>query len=264
MKPVYCTYHLESEPQVTAVAFYPSVIIVQARMGSERLPGKVLKSLGDTTLLQLLLARLRHIHSVEAICVATTTKDEDDAIEAVCKEHSTHCYRGESEDVLARFYGAALGFDAEVVLRVTADCPFIDPRIVERALFCFRNHYDDLDYLTNTLHRTYPRGMDVEIMRMDALEEAFFHATTALEKEHVTPYIRKTQTFRLANFVQANDQSHMRLTVDTPDDLLLIESLYQRLHGKNDLFYLEDIVTILKQEPELLKINAHVEQKKCE
>jgi len=261
MEPVFTSYDLTNEPSAVPKAFYPSVIVVQARMGSTRLPGKVLRTLSEKSLLQIQIERLRAVTSVDAICVATTVRPEDNQIAHFCDEHSVHCYRGDSEDVLSRFYAVAKGFDAEVVIRITADCPFIDPHLIEKALFCFRNHYDELDYLTNTLHRTYPRGMDIEIMRTTALEESFHQAILPYDKEHVTPYMRSQPTNRLGNFFQKEDFSYMRLTVDTEEDFQLIQEVYKRIQDKN-CFDLEEIVRIVKKEPDLLRINAHIEQRK--
>lgn len=256
----YISYELAQEPLSAPAAFYPAVLIVQARMGSTRLPGKVLLELEGKSLLHILAERLRSVKSIDAFCIATTHLRSDDAIADFCNRQSLHCYRGESEDVLARYYGAAKGFDAEVVVRITADCPFIDPRLIDRALFCFKNHYDEIDFLSNTLLRTYPRGMDIEIMKMTALEDAFYHAGSRFDKEHVTPYIKNHSKYRLGNFFQKEDSSHIRVTVDTEEDLRFLDALYARL-SKDSQFLLEDILKIVQKEPQILNINAHVEQR---
>src|SRR5581483_4599731 len=165
------------------LSFFPCMVIVQARMGSTRLPGKVLKPVMGKPLLSYLIERLRKIQHVQGIVIATTTNDRDDPIVELCNHESVHVFRGSEEDVLSRYYGAAKAFDLEVVVRITSDCPVIDPRLVDQGLFCFRSNYNELDYLSNSLERTFPRGMDFEVMRFEALEKAFFHARMQEDRE---------------------------------------------------------------------------------
>jgi len=255
------SYHLnllQKGPQ----AFFPCVIIVQARMGSERLPKKVMMPILGKPILELLVERLRAVRHVDALTIATTTQSLDDSIYTFCLENNLHAFRGDEEDVLSRFYQCAKSFDAEVVVRITADCPLIDPQILSSALYLFRQKFDELDYLSNTLERTFARGMDIEIMRMSVLEEAYFHAKSQHEREHVTPFIVKNgDTFRLGNFFTEKRSDDMRLTLDTKEDFTLIENIFSALNPKGSLFSLEDIRQYMDEHPELKKINENVEQK---
>lgn len=242
-------------------AFVPTMIVVQARMMSTRLPGKVMKQVLGKPLLFYLTERLRSVQSVQGIIVATSHNSADDAIVDFCNQESLHCIRGNEEDVLSRFYAAAEAFGLETVIRICSDCPLIDPTFIEKALVYFQSS-DKFDYLSNTLERTFPRGMDFEIFRVGALKEAFFKATSGYDKEHVTPYIiQHSEQFRLGNIIQKEDQSHLRLTVDTAEDFELIRRLLEKLYPATHEFVLKDICNVLTKHPDWANINAHVLQK---
>jgi len=258
----YTQYELDTKLTETKQAFYPCILIIQARMGSTRLPGKVLLPVAGRPLLEHLVHRMRHVPHVDALVVATTTNPLDDAIAAFCNQHSLHCFRGSEEDVLARYYEAAKSFGAEVVVRITADCPLMDPGILTSAIAAFRQNYDDLDYFSNTLRRSFPRGLDIEMMRFSILEKAFFEANTSYSREHVTPFvIHNAHQFRLGNFFSRRDLSKLRLTVDTKEDFTLIQNIITALLPEKPDFTLDDIVALLEKHPEWKGINAHVRQK---
>ena len=243
-------------------SFFPIVAIIQARMGSTRLPGKVLKQVLGKPLLEFLIERVRKVQHIDSFAVATTLNTQDDLIAEFCNSHSTHCFRGPEEDVLSRMYECAKSFDAEVVIRITADCPLLDPLLLSSAIYYFRSHFDSLDYFSNTLDRTYPRGMDIEIMRFSALEAAFFHAKKQDQREHVTPYIiEHSNQFRLGNFTQKINESDLRLTCDEQADFELIRRILEELYPKNPFFLLQDIRNCLETHPDWKKINAHIQQK---
>jgi len=248
----------KSRPQ----AFYPCMCVVQARISSTRLPGKILKSVLGKPLLTFLVERLRQIQGIEGIIIATTKNPADNAIAEYCDHEGLHCVRASEEDVLSRYVAACEAFDLEVAIRITSDCPLLDPDLVSSGLALFAQKYESLDYLSNTLVRTFPRGMDFEIIRTDSLKKAYFEAKTAVEKEHVTPYIyNHPEKFRLANLLQKQDQSHFRLTVDTPEDFELIRLLLEEIYPKKPEFRLSDILLALKEHPDWIKINSHVVQK---
>lgn len=239
-----------------------TVIIVQARMGSTRLPGKILKEVLNRPILSYLIERLQRCKNADALLVATTTNPFDDQIVDCCKKNKVAFMRGSEEDVLARYYDAALSTEADVVVRVTSDCPLIDPTVIDSAIENFLSRYPEQDYLSNTLERTYPRGMDVEVFSFNALKEAFIHAQDPEQREHVTPFIYlRPDRFKLRQIKWEEDESIYRWTVDTEEDFQLIRQLLEVLYPRNPEFGLRDIIRVMQDHPDWLQINAHVLQK---
>lgn len=234
--------------------------IIQARMGSTRLPGKVMVKIEGKPLLCHVIKRVEDSKQIMQIIVATTNLPEDDIIEAFCNKIGIECYRGSSDDVLDHFYRAALKYGADVVVRITADCPLIDPKIIDKAVGLFLK--SDADYLSNTLKPTYPDGVDVEVFSFKALERAWKEAKLASEREHVTPYIIKnSHIFNLINLKNERDLSSYRWTVDEERDLIFVREIYKRLYrNKNTIFYMEDILSVLNKEPHLVKINEGIKR----
>lgn len=238
------------------------VAIVQARMGATRLFGKPLKEVLGRPLLDFQIERIKRSQSLDQIVIATTDKKQDDPIAHLAKQLGVELYRGSEEDVLDRYFKAAQNYSADIVVRITGDCPLIDPAIIDQMVKEFQNK-QPLDYLSNALQRTFPRGMDVEIFSFQALEKEAKEASKPEEREHVTPYLyRHPERFKLENFLSKEDNSKYRLTVDTNEDFELISKLIEILYPKNPQFSLDDILKVLKKNPELSAINAHVEQKK--
>lgn len=238
------------------------VIISQARMTSTRLPGKVLKEVLGKPLLEYQIERLRQAKLADELVIATTTNDTDQPIVELCEHLGVAYYRGSEEDVLSRYYEAATNFRADVVVRVTSDCPLIDPGIVDEAIGLYIDNRDKYDYVSNTLQRTYPRGLDAEVFSIKALEKAYKEAREKPEREHVTPYVyRRPELFRLANHSGAVDYSQHRWTVDTPEDFELIRLILQELHPVNNRFTWLDVLDLLSKHPEWVEINAEVKQK---
>ncbi len=253
---------LDSDTYSARKSFVPCMIVVQARLGSTRLPGKIFKPVMGKPLLSYQLERLGRVTNIEGIVIATTTNPKDQPIVDYCNKESLHCIRGSEEDVLSRYVAASDAFGLEVVVRVTSDCPLIDPNLIEKGLECFWHNFETLDYLSICHDRTYPLGMDFEIIRVSALKKAFFEAQDSAEKEHVTPYIwNHPELFGLANMQQAKDQSSYRLTVDTQDDFLVIEHILKALYPEKPEFTRGDVVELLQKHPEWQKLNAHVKQK---
>lgn len=224
-------------------------------MTSTRLPGKVLIPIVNQPLLKYHTDRL--LESGLPVFLATTNKNTDDVIETFAKKEDIKIYRGDEKNVLARYYHTALQYELEIIVRVTSDCPLIDGSYIGKAVNQFQRNHTDNIYASNVVNRTFPRGFDFEIFSFKSLQEAFLHATTAFETEHVTPYIREHN--QQQNILFKEDYSHFRITVDTAADFELIRILIQdyQAHTLNH----EDIISLLKEHPELVKINAHVEQK---
>lgn len=237
-------------------------IYVQARMSSTRLPGKVLKEVLGKPLLFYLTERLKRAHQADAVAILTTTSPKDEPIRSFCKENKILCYEGPEDNVLERYYQVAKERRPDAVVRVTSDCPLIDPQIIDEVILAYKTDSPDVDYVSNTLTRTYPRGMDTEVFSYDALEKTYLSAKSPDEQEHVTLFMyRHPEIFKLKNVACKKGNSGFRLTVDTEDDFKLINLLLHELYLKNPEFVLRDILDLLQKHPEWVKINAHIEQK---
>lgn len=238
------------------------VIVVQARMGSTRLPGKSLRLILGQPLLGYLIERLKRVKLADELIVATTNADADQAIADFCIKKAVLCIRGSEEDVLDRYKQAADSGKATVIVRISGDCPLIDPAVVDKVIKQFIDRSPEVDYVSNTLTRTYPRGMDVEVMSKQALDKAHKEAKLPEEREHVTPYIyRHPELFHLLNVPLPGDLSNLRLTVDTQEDFELIKLILEELYPTNQNFSLEDILKAFNNHPEWKSINAEVKQK---
>ncbi len=230
------------------------IAIIQARMGSTRLPGKVMKTILGKPVLIHDLVRIRRMKSLKGIVVATTTLEEDDIIEKTVRNYDEgiFIYRGDTYNVLDRYYNAAKNCKADAIVRITSDCPLIDPDVSDKVVEAFMKN--NCDYCCNNMPRTYPHGLDTEVFSFKSLENAWKSATGQYEKEHVTPYIREhPEIFKLCNVKNEVDLKHMRWTLDYPEDFEFIKEIYDRL-GKR-MFNMEDILKILKDEPYLIEIN---------
>lgn len=233
--------------------------IIQARMGSTRLPGKVLKDLQGETALARVLARLRRAATIGEVIVATSNTPGDDVIVAECKRLKTNAFRGEENDVLDRYYQAAQFSKAEVVVRITADCPLIDPELVDETVTRFLQERPD--YASNALVRTYPRGLDTEVFSMQALEIAWREAAQPYQRAHVTPYIyQNPERFKVLAVKAEQNYGDLRWTLDTEPDLAFLRAVYSRFGGR-DTFGWRDVLRLLEREPSLSEINRHVAQK---
>ncbi len=234
----------------------PVVAIIQARMGSTRLPGKSLAEIEKHPMLWHVIERVKRARLVDRVVVATSTSRADDAIEAMCCEVGVTCYRGSEHDVLDRYYMAARAEKAAQIVRITADCPLIDPEIIDRVVRRFQR--GDVDYATNAMVRTYPDGLDTEVFSFSALERAWHEATRSSEREHVTPYLRMGK-FRTAN-VECDSISlyqHYRWTVDEAEDLEFIRAVYRAMRGKEHSG-MRDVLELLERNPGLEKMNSEI------
>jgi spore coat polysaccharide biosynthesis protein SpsF len=236
-----------------------TVAIIQARMGSTRLPGKVLMDVAGETMLARVMHRVRRARLIDELLVATTDRPADDAIVAECRKCSVPVSRGDQDDVLDRYFRAAQLAKAEIVVRITSDCPLIDPEITDKTIAAFLEARPD--YASNTLVRTYPRGLDTEVISVAALARAWQEARKPYEREHVTPYIYEHPAeFKVLSVTGDADYSAHRWTVDTPEDLEFVRAIYARFKG-NMTFLWRDVLDLLDREPGLMDLNRSVVQK---
>jgi glutamate-1-semialdehyde 2,1-aminomutase/spore coat polysaccharide biosynthesis protein SpsF len=228
--------------------------IIQARMGSTRLPGKTLRDLAGQPLLAHLLDRVAASKFVEAVVIATTVDSRDDAIVAFARARGLECYRGSETDVLDRVYQAARRFGVDPIVRVTPDCPLLDPRVIDAIVEVYRS--GEYDYVANTAPPTYPDGLDGEVFSFAALERAWREARRPSEREHVTPYFRTSAGFRTANVAHAVDLSHLKWSVDTLEDLEFARAVFARVDRQGEVFSMEDVLRVLREFPVLAATNA--------
>ena len=240
------------------------VCIMQARTGSTRLPEKILKKLNNKTVLEHDIERVLKSKTIDKLVIATTRNKNDDIIVDIAKNYSIGFFRGSENNVLSRYYNAAKKYNANIVIRITSDCPLIDPEIIDDMVneFVKINNFEKLDYLSNKIIMTYPRGLDVEVFSFEALEKTFLEATKKYEKEHVTPYIYLNQNiFIVKNYENDIDYSMFRWTLDTEEDFLLIKTIYDHLYIEHSTFLFKDILKYVIDNPEISKINEHIRQK---
>ncbi len=240
------------------------VLVNQARMTSTRLPGKVLLPVLDKPLLAYQLERLRRARRVDEIVVATTLNATDDPIVELCGQLGVSIYRGSELDVLDRYYQAAKAHSADVVVRVTSDCPVIDPALVDQVIAAYAE--GGYDYIANTRERTFPRGMDCEVFSMAALTEAWNEGRLPYEREHVTPFLyQHPERYRIGNVASGREGGNSlglhRWTVDTPEDFDLIQRIITTLYPVKPAFTMNDILAEFERHPDWMQINQHIRQK---
>lgn len=230
-------------------------------MTSTRLPGKVLKEVGGQPMLKQQIRRLRQCRAVDEIMLATTTNSTDDPIVEFARNENVRCFRGSEQDVLSRYLGAAEQSKADVVVRSTSDCPLIDPEVTDSIIRELIDNAGECDYASNTEIRTFPRGLDVEAFFFDTLLRMTRLGKSAAAREHVTVFLRSEmpQLFLLRQITDAEDNSDLRLTVDTEADLKLIRRLYEELDLSSGVASYREIVAYLRGQPELIRINEGIE-----
>ena len=231
-------------------------------MTSTRLPGKVLKQVLGKPLLEYQIERLKRVKLADQIVIATTTNYTDQPIVDLCDRLSIASYRGSEDDVLARYHGTAITYQADVVVRITSDCPIIDPQVIDQVIQSYLDANPKYDYVSNCSTRSYPRGMDTEIFTFQSLNEAFYQANAQSDREHVTPFIyRKSNRYNLGQINYVENHSTHRWTVDTLEDFELIKKIIENLYPLKPEFSLEDCLELLSQNPAWMAINQHIEQK---
>ena len=239
-----------------------TVAIIQARMGSTRLPGKVLMEISGRSMLAWVVSRTRRAQTIDEVVVATSVSPHDDVIAAECNTFGVSIFRGSENDVLDRYYREADEFQADTIVRITSDCPLIDPVVIDRVVTEFTGKL--VDYACNTLVRGYPRGLDVEVFSRQALEKAWHRADQPHERVHVTPYIYgNPDRFKLHSIPCEDDHSDLRWTVDTTEDLQVVRGIAEAFGGR-DNFGWQDALEIVRRNPHLANINRSVRQKTLE
>jgi spore coat polysaccharide biosynthesis protein SpsF len=239
------------------------VAIIQARMTSSRLPGKVMQDIAGKPMLWHVINRVRRARLVDEVVAATTVDPSDDPIEEFCLKNRIEFYRGSLFDVLDRYYECAVEYLADVVVRVTADCPVIDPAVVDLTVREFLDR--GVDFAANRLpppwRRTFPIGLDTEVCSFSALQKAWLEAAAKHEREHVMPYLyEESGRFKVYQVDTSPDYGAMRWTVDTPEDLVFIRKIFEAFGGRDDFSWLE-VLKLVQDKPELLALNAGIRHK---
>ena len=234
-----------------------TIAILQARMGSNRLPGKVLMKIVGQPMLALQIERAQRAKKIDVLVVATSNNDIDTPIANLCQDRYVPYFRGSLDDVLERYYQAALSFDADQIVRLTGDCPLTDWTVIDKAIT--KQTEGGHVFTSNTLTRTWPQGLDVEVVTFSALKETYEKAKDPYEREHVLPYVwRRPEHFNLGSIVNKVDLSDKRWTVDEQADFNMISIIYEELYKDNQEFNTPDILDFLLKRPEVEKINASI------
>lgn len=233
--------------------------ILQARMGSSRLPGKAIKPILGRPMLEMQIERLRCTSNIDRLVVATSRRTEDNAIESLCKRIHTDCYRGDLENVLDRFYQAARQYNPNHVVRLTGDCPLTDPVLIDELVDLYLAQ--ECDYASNCHEPSLPDGLDAEIFSFAVLEQTWKEAVLPSHLEHVTPFILSNpERFKITCYNYHKDLSHLRWVVDEPEDLEFVRRIYEILYPVKPEFGTEDILALLERKPELVEINKRFER----
>jgi spore coat polysaccharide biosynthesis protein SpsF len=233
--------------------------IIQARVGSTRLPKKVLLPLGKKTVLENVYDRVSAAKLVNHVLIATTTNSSDDEIINLCQKKGMDFFRGSEEDLLDRYYQAAKEKSAEHIVRITADCPLVDPRLIDKVIKKHLEENNDYTATAFTGNETFPDGEDVDIFTFASLKEAWEKAKLPYQREHATQYfVKNADDFKISNISYKKDLSDKRWTLDEPNDYLFLKSIYKALEKPDYVFGMEDILEFLGKNPEIEKINDHI------
>ncbi len=237
------------------------ICISQARMTSSRLPAKILKEVCGRSLLDYHVSRLLKSRLINKLIIATTVNSTDDAIEDFCDTRKIYCIRGSEDDVLSRYFKALENYEADIVVRVTSDCPLIDPILVDQVIEYYKDHQSEYDYVSLG-SENFPRGLDVEVFSTKALKTAYRLGTKTYEREHVTPYIYGPDSeFKCGIFPSQETSGDHRWCVDEPRDFELISKILEAFEGGDD-FSWKDCLVLFEANPEWFAINRTVKQKK--
>ena len=236
-------------------------VIVQARMGSSRFPGKVMKEIFGKPILRHLTDRLEQSKEADRIIIATTESEQDRAIVKFAERNGIDYFAGDEQDVLDRYYKAAKHFELEHIVRVTGDCPLIDPEVVDKVIGAYRSEKGKACYVSNVHPPTYPDGLDTEVFSFDVLEAAWKEAKEKYQREHVTPFMwEQAERFVKVNVVNEEDFSYLRWTMDEEIDFNFIERIFEEIYPKKKHFLMNDIINLLREKPELIKINNSIKR----
>lgn len=228
------------------------VAIIQARLGSSRLPGKVMKDIEGNPVIKIVIDRLSNSKLIDKIVVATSNESKDDPLAEYLKELGISIFRGSENNVLSRYYEASIKYKASSIVRITADCPIIDPNIVDMVIQKFLDK--EADYCSNIFPRSYPQGLDTEIFTKAALKKTYLEAKTYYDKEHVTPYIRNSEKFKVINLLNDKDASNHRWTLDYEEDLRLLKIIFKYFNPEIH-FSSQQVMDFILENPEIISIN---------
>jgi len=229
--------------------------LVQARMGSTRLPGKVLKPIVGKSMIELLLTRLSKSSELDEIVVATSKDAKNDELQLVVESLGYRCTRGSEKDVLSRFYESAKFIGADVVVRITGDCPLVDSKLVDECIKGYNN--SNVDYFSNINPLTYPDGLDIEVISFESIERANNEAKSKFDREHVTPYIRNSDNFSQSSMQHTEDLSNQRWSVDEPEDLIVVTNVFEYF-SPNIFFDWKDVLELSRSQPKLFQENQQI------
>jgi spore coat polysaccharide biosynthesis protein SpsF len=233
--------------------------IIQARMSSTRLPGKVLFKLEDKTVLEHVINRVKRSKKINEVIVATSINQKDLAIVKLCAEKDIRVFCGSEDDVLDRFYQAARLIKPKNIVRITADCPLIDWDIIDKVIDVYQK--TKVDYISNANPPTFPDGLDVVVFSFAVLKDAWQKARLLSEREHIIPYIRKNKhKFKCGNVSNKVDLSGKRWTLDEKEDYIFLKKIFKNLYPRNHYFTTKDVLEFLKENPKLEKINVHIKR----
>lgn len=234
--------------------------IIQARCGSTRFPNKVFAIIDGKPLLWHVVNRLKYATKIDDIIVATTVSEKDDKIEKWCKENNVHCFRGSEENVLNRYYSASQAYPSDYVVRITADDPFKEPKVIDAVITKLIE--EGYDHVTDNLPPSFPEGLDCEAFKKSALDRSEKEAETAFEREHVTQYIyHHPEIFKIGNVSNGVNLSYLRWTIDKDVDFEMVKAVYAHRNPANKgILLMDEILEILKANPEIEKINSEVER----
>lgn len=232
-----------------------TIAIIQARMSSTRLPGKILKEIQGKPMLELLIERLKQCKKLDKIVIATSDNKKDEATVALAKKINCPYFVGDENDVLDRFYQAAQKFQADVIVRITGDCPLHDPELVDKVVNYYLENQDKYDYVSNVDPPTFPDGLDLWVFPVKTLERVWKEAELVSEREHVCPYIWKNpHLFRIGHYESETDYSQLRWTVDNQTDFEFVKNIYDRLYQNGKIFGMQEVLDLLEKDSELHKI----------
>ena len=234
------------------------IALVQARMGSIRLPGKVLKSIGNKPMIELLLTRLSQSSELDEIVVATSEDGQNDQLQSLVESLGYRCTRGSEKDVLNRFYESAKSLKADIVVRITGDCPLVDSMLVDQCIQEYKSA--QVDYFSNVDPATFPNGLDIEVMSFESIKRANNETNSEYDREHVTPYIRNSSTFSKASMKHVEDLSHQRWSVDEPEDLIVVTNIFEHF-SPNLYFDWQQVLELLQSQPKLFQANQNIKRR---
>jgi spore coat polysaccharide biosynthesis protein SpsF len=237
-------------------------VIMQARMTSKRLPGKVLISICDKPIISHIIERLGTCNNISDIILAIADTKQNGVLEEYAKSIDCHFYRGSENDVLLRYYRTAEAFEVDTIVRITSDCPLVDPKIIDEMIDSYSSN--TFNYMAVGIQGNFPRGLDAEVFSFETLKKVNIQAHLPYEREHVTPYIYQHPELFAIRFIEAQGKLRrpdLRLTVDTEEDLRFVKEIFKRLYNNGNIFSIEKVIDLLDEHPELLTINAHIHQK---